>query len=129
MVSWPALAGPSLPETGGEAGQPGRPLDPDGAHLHPDHPRRRGQEAIGPGGSLFGGGSVGQHRDDDRGAADGLRRAGRHDRAVGRQGRRPAAGTVPYPHVDATAGQVGGHRAAHPPGAEESDDRRRRPSS
>ena len=70
----------------GDAGEPGGPLDADGAHLHPDDPGTGGQQAAGTGGGLFGGGSVGQHRDDDRGTPDRFRRAGRHDRAVGRQG-------------------------------------------
>jgi 3-hydroxyisobutyrate dehydrogenase len=42
-------------------------VDADGAHLDPDDPGASGQQAAGTGGGLFGGGPVGQHRDDDRG--------------------------------------------------------------
>ena len=38
-------------------------------------------------------------------------------------------GAVPRPHAETGAGQVGGHRAAHPPGAEERDHRCGRPSA
>jgi hypothetical protein len=105
----------------GDAGEPGRPFGSDGGHLHPYRPRTRGQQSVRPGGGLLGGGPVGQHGDDDRGAPDGLRRAARHDRAVRGEGLGAADGAVPHAYAEAAAGQVGGHRSAHAPGAEERD--------
>src|SRR5689334_1201843 len=130
MTSSPAWAGPSLPETGastntiprvGDAGEPGRPVGSDGGHLHPYRPRSRLQQAVRPGGGLLGGGPVGQHGDDDRGAPDGFRGAVGHDGAVRGEGCGAAAGAVPHAYGEAATGQVGGHRGAHAAGAEERD--------
>ena len=134
MVSWPAWAGPWLPETG--ASKKLIPYRPAVLANRPVHssPTVAICTQIRPGLAASSSPSGPLHASSVAGPSasmvmripapfDRVRRAGRHGGPDLGEGGGPAGRAIPGPHAEAGPGQVGGHRAAHPPGAQERDHR------